>query len=122
MASGVAADEGKTRRFGGSLGKPPPGPTHRDFSRTTASGAWQGRNGEKKIIRDLRKELKWKEAMGAWDITRRGSTRGDALRRSPRETGKPSTASGWRGFVYPDPNRSYTLESPHQSSFLEPRA
>ncbi|HEX2364543.1 MAG TPA: alpha/beta fold hydrolase [Bradyrhizobium sp.] len=101
MASGRHAD-GEDARFGGSLSVAPPVPTTAIFSRTDGICAWQG-CVEKPSAQSESIEVESSHCgMGHHPA----AVYAVAERLAQGEgQWKPFDRSGWRAFVYPDPNR-----------------
>jgi pimeloyl-ACP methyl ester carboxylesterase len=101
MASGRRADE-EDRRFGGSLSQTPPVPTTAIFSRTDGICAWQGCMEKNSASSESIEVESSHCGMGHHPAV----VYAVADRLAQREGAwKPFDRSGWRGFVYPDPNR-----------------
>src|ERR1700694_1285868 len=101
IASGRRADE-QPDRFGGSLSTTPPVPTTAIFSRTDGICAWQGCI-EKPSARSENIEVESSHCgMGHHPAVVYAVA--DRLAQ-PEGKWAPFDRSGWRGMVYPDPNR-----------------
>ncbi len=101
MASGRRADE-EDARFGGSLSVAPPVPTTAIFSRTDGICAWQGCM-EKSSAQAESIEVESSHC-GMGHNPAVVYAVADRLAQSEGRW-KPFDRSGWRAFVYPDPNR-----------------
>ena len=101
MASGRRADQ-EDRRFGGSLAQTPPVPTTAIFSRTDGICAWQGCM-EKTSAQSESIEVESSHC-GMGHHPAAVYAVADRLAQ-PEGKWKPFDRSGWRGVVYPDPNR-----------------
>jgi hypothetical protein len=101
MASGRrAADD--DRRFGGSLAQTPPVPTTAIYSRTDGICAWQGCMEKTSATSESIEVESSHCGMGHHPAVVYAVA--DRLAQ-PEGAWKPFDRSGWRGFVYPDPNR-----------------
>src|ERR1044072_6234802 len=101
MASGRRADE-EDARFGGALSGTPPVPTTAIFSRTDGICAWQGCM-EKSTATSESIEVESSHCgMGHHPAVVYAVA--DRLAQ-PEGAWQPFDRSGWRSFVYPDPNR-----------------
>ena len=101
MASGRRADE-QDARFGGSIAATPPVPTTAIFSRTDGICAWQGCM-EKPSASSENIEVESSHCgMGHHPAVVYAVA--DRLAQ-PEGNWAPFDRSGWRGLVYPDPNR-----------------
>jgi pimeloyl-ACP methyl ester carboxylesterase len=101
MASGRRADE-EDRRFGGSLAQTPPVPTTAIFSRTDGICAWQGCMEKSSATSESIEVESSHCGMGHHPAVVYAVA--DRLAQ-PEGAWQPFDRSGWRGFVYPDPNR-----------------
>jgi pimeloyl-ACP methyl ester carboxylesterase len=101
MASGRRADE-EDARFGGSLSSAPPVPTTAIFSRTDGVCAWQGCM-EKASAQSESIEVESSHC-GMGHHPAAVYAVADRLAQ-PEGQWRPFDRSGWRGLVYPDPNR-----------------
>ena len=101
MASGRRADE-QDHRFGGSLAEPPPVPTTAIFSRTDGICAWQGCVEKTSAFAESIEVESSHCGMGHHPAAVYAVA--DRLAQ-PEGKWAPFDRSGWRGLVYPDPNR-----------------
>ena len=101
MASGHPADE-EDMRFGGSLAETPPVPTTAIFSRTDGICAWQGCKEKASATSESIEVESSHCGMGHHPAVVYAVV--DRLAQ-PEGQWKPFDRSGWRGIVYPDPNR-----------------
>jgi pimeloyl-ACP methyl ester carboxylesterase len=101
MASGRSADE-EDARFGGSLAGSPPVPTTAIFSRTDGICAWQGCREQSSPMTDSIEVESSHCGMGHHPAAVYAVA--DRLAQKEGEWA-PFDRSGWRSFVYPDPNR-----------------
>jgi hypothetical protein len=101
MASGRRADE-QDLRFGGPLASAPPVPTTAIFSRTDGICAWQGCMEKTSATSESIEVESSHCGMGHHPAVVYAVA--DRLAQ-PEGAWKPFDRSGWRGFVYPDPNR-----------------
>src|SRR3954470_55493 len=101
MASGRRADE-EDARFGGSLAGAPPVPTTAIFSRTDGICAWQGCREKTSATSESIEVESSHCGMGHHPAAVYAVA--DRLARREGEWA-PFDRSGWRGLVYPDPNR-----------------
>src|SRR4029079_11234151 len=101
MARGRRAAE-EDPRFGGRLSEPPPVPTTAIFSRTDGICAWQGCMEKNSATSESIEVESSHCGMGHHPAVVYAVA--DRLAQ-PEGAWKPFDRSGWRGFVYPDPNR-----------------
>ena len=101
MASGRRADE-QDLRFGGSVWATPPVPTTAIFSRTDGICAWQGCMEKSSATSESIEVESSHCGMGHHPAVVYAIA--DRLAQ-PEGQWAPFDRSGWRGFVYPDPNR-----------------
>jgi pimeloyl-ACP methyl ester carboxylesterase len=101
MASGRSAEE-EDSRFGGSLAGPPPVPTTAIFSRTDGICAWQGCREKTTAMSESIEVESSHCGMGHHPAVVYAVA--DRLAQAEGEW-TPFDRSGWRGLVYPDPNR-----------------
>ena len=101
MASGRSAEE-EDARFGGALSVPPPVPTTAIFSRTDGICAWQGCMEKSSAISESIEVESSHCGMGHHPAVVYAIT--DRLAQ-PEGQWAPFDRSGWRSFVYPDPDR-----------------
>jgi hypothetical protein len=101
MASGRRADD-EDRKFGGSLAQTPPVPTTAIYSRTDGICAWQGCMEKTSATSESIEVESSHCGMGHHPAVVYAVA--DRLAQ-PEGAWKPFDRSGWRGFVYPDPNR-----------------